>query len=144
MHEVSIAQSLIELIRRYVPAHCRLLRATVRIGPMHALEPEAMRLAWTIATTEVGWAGAKLDIESPPCRLRCAACGRCWAPGRVDEACTCGCTNVEIMGGDEFQLDSIEVDTPVVPDRQKRVTSNRTRLHNTETGARHEHQSSNC
>ncbi|MGC9259899.1 MAG: hydrogenase maturation nickel metallochaperone HypA [Phycisphaerae bacterium] len=143
MHEVSIAESLIALIRRYVPAHQRLLRATVRIGPMHGLEPEAMQLAWTIATSEIGWSGANLNIELPPWRLRCTACGRCWEPAKVDEACVCGCTNVEIMGGDEFQLDSIEVDTPTAPSRNKSATANLARLHGVENGACHEHQSSN-
>ncbi len=119
MHEVSIAQALIELIRRHLPAHHRLVRATVRIGPMHGVVSEAMQLAWSIVSAEAGWPGVTLVIHDEPWRLRCVACGRCWEPETVDEPCTCGCTRVEIMGGDEFQLDSIEVDAAIPHVNQK-------------------------
>jgi hydrogenase nickel insertion protein HypA len=112
MHEVSVAQALVELIRRYLPAHHRLIRATVRIGPMHGVVAEAMQLAWQVVSIDAGWPQSTLVVNDQPWRLRCVACGRCWEPATVDEPCQCGCTRVEIMGGDEFQLDSIEVDNP--------------------------------
>ena len=142
MHEVSIAESLIALIRRHLPAHQRLIRATVRIGPMHGVVPEAMEMAWNIASADAGWSGSRLRIVSPPWRLRCVACGRCWEPITVDEPCVCGGTHVDILGGDEFQLDSIDVDSTAMHRRKKTAKSGGGRQRTFKTGVDHEHQSS--
>lgn len=144
MHEVSIAESLIALIRRHMPTNGKLIRATVRIGPMHGVVSEAMGMAWNIASSEAGWPAAQLNIITPPWRLRCVSCGRCWAPATVDEHCVCGFTKADIMGGDEFQLDSIEVDCPVKHSKRRSTAGVRARGRTLKQGVNHEHQSSNC
>ena len=142
MHEVSIAESLIALVRQHLPAHQRLIRVTVRIGPMHGVEAQAMKLAWKIAGAAVGWDTSQLKVVTPPWRFRCVSCGRCWEPATVDEHCVCGGTQVDIMGGDEFQLESIEVDS-AAPHRKKTSTAHTQGEHKTfHSGVNHEHQSS--
>ena len=150
MHEISIAESLIALIRRHIPTHERLISATVRIGPMHGVVSEAMEMAWNIASANAGWAGSRLIVVTPPWRLRCVACGRCWEPATVDEHCVCGGLQVDVMGGDEFHLDSIEVDHITRHCKPKHPAGRRVRAHgrrgkkSLQTGVNHEHQSTNC
>ncbi len=142
MHELSIAESLVELIRRHLPAHRTLLHATVRIGPMHGIVPEAMRLAWKLASAQAGWPTARLIIDSPPWRLRCVSCGRCWEPTTVDEHCLCGSVDCEILGGDEFQLVSIDVREPSPSHRRKTAPTRHAGMTSSKAGVYHEHQSS--
>lgn len=143
MHEISIAKSVITLVRQHLPAHQRLIRATVRIGPMHGVEAEAMEMAWNAASAGVGWDTSRLKVVTPPWRFRCVSCGRCWEPATVDEHCVCGGVQVDIMGGDEFQLESIEVDgNPRHHERKTAVHSRGSRT--LKTGVDHEHQSTDC
>ena len=142
MHEVSIAESLIALIRRHLPAHQRLVQATVRIGPMHGIVPEAIEMAWNIASADAGWKGSRLIVMTPPWRLRCVVCGRCWEPVTVDEHCVCGAAHVEILGGDEFQLDSIDVHPAAKHRRRNTARHGRGRPRTFTRGVAHEHQSS--
>ena len=113
MHEVSIAESLADLIRRHLPPHQHLIGITVRIGPIHGVVPESLAMAWNVVSEKEGWSGSQLHVITPPWRLRCGACGRCWEPVTVDEHCTCGSPHADIMAGDEFVLESIDVESAV-------------------------------
>jgi hydrogenase nickel incorporation protein HypA/HybF len=116
MHEVSVAESLAALIRRHLQTHQHLVGATVRIGPMHGVVPEALQSAWSVVSAAEGWNDAQLHVVTPPWRLRCIACGRRWTPTTIDEPCECGSSHADIVGGDEFLLESIEVETePMCP-----------------------------
>ncbi len=109
MHEMSLAVDLMELVKRHVPPSACLMKVTVRIGPMHGVVAEALQWAWSAVSSETAWPQAKLDIETPPWRLRCPRCGRLWEPMTVDEHCTCGAVHARIEGGDEFALVSVDV-----------------------------------
>jgi hydrogenase nickel incorporation protein HypA/HybF len=56
--------------------------------------------------------GARLDQELIPARLRCAGCGSEWAIEVPVFMCPgCGAAaSVEIASGDEFEVESIEVE----------------------------------
>ena len=143
MHEISIAESVIALVRQHLPSHQRLIRATVRIGPMHGVEAQAMEMAWNVASAGVGWSTSQLKVVTPPWRFRCVSCGRCWEPATVDEHCVCGGTQVDIMGGDEFQLESIEVDCDTGQHQRKAAVHVRGSKP-FKTGVAREHQSTDC
>ena len=110
MHEFSIAESLVALVRRHLPMGALPRRVTVRIGPLHAISPEAMQWAWTAAAEQAGWKATQLDLDLLPWRLHCLSCGRSWPAELVDECCPCGAPDATLEGGDEMLLMSIEYD----------------------------------
>ena len=110
MHELSVADALVELVRRRLPAGALLRRITVRIGPLHAIAPEAMQWAWKSAAEKAGWSGAQLELDLPPWRLRCLSCGRRWQSALVDELCVCGAIGAVLEDGAEMLLLSFEYD----------------------------------
>ena len=110
MHEMSIAQSIWELARKRVPAGAMLRRVHVRAGPLRALDPESMQWAWDALSAEAGASEVRLDLATPPWTMRCADCNRQWESSELADRCACGSHRVEIIGGDELQLTSIEVD----------------------------------
>lgn len=110
MHEFSIAQALIGLTREHVPDLARVRSVRVRVGPMQAIEPEAMRFAWEASTEGTGYEGAKLLLEFVPWALHCRACDRRWEGPDWPQLCTCGSGDVDPAGSDELTLLSIEVD----------------------------------
>lgn len=110
MHELSIAHALIGLAREHVPDGARVRGLRVRVGPLQAISPQAMRFAWSAATEGTLFQGAELSFEHLPWILNCLACGRRWRSESWSEPCPCGSADVDPTGGDELTLLSIDVD----------------------------------
>jgi hydrogenase nickel incorporation protein HypA/HybF len=110
MHELSIARSLVGLVLENVPTDTSVRRVRVRIGPLQAVDADAMRLAWRAATEGTRLEGAKLSLTYVPWVLCCRECGRGWSSESWSDPCTCGSCRVDPVGGDELILESIDVD----------------------------------
>jgi hydrogenase nickel incorporation protein HypA/HybF len=112
MHELSIAESLAELVRRHTPQGMRVRSLTVRIGPMQGIEPESLEFGWKAVTDGTDLAGAQLVMELLRWELSCPDCGRRWESDDLYVACVCGCATPRPQGGDELDLMSIEAEDP--------------------------------
>lgn len=118
MHELSLTQALLEQVRAVAREHGspRVERVRVRIGEYAGVEAEALRFAFETLRDDYGCAGAVLDIERVPARLRCPACGTEGAArdgdGVPDLRCgRCG-GMAELALGRELELSAIDVEEP--------------------------------
>jgi hydrogenase nickel incorporation protein HypA/HybF len=112
MHEVSIAQSIIEIAEasaRRVNSRCVQV-IKIRLGEFTTVVREALEFAFEAARQETVAKDARLEIETVPMVLRCASCGPVTDPAR--ELCLvcpqCGLP-LEVISGEELQVDYIEV-----------------------------------
>ncbi|MGA3065527.1 MAG: hydrogenase maturation nickel metallochaperone HypA [Tepidisphaeraceae bacterium] len=108
MHELSIAEAILDLARRSVPRGATLRSVRIVAGPMRAIDPDCMQIAWQ----GLGQANIALNLSILPWQMQCAACGLQWEQTDLPQQCPCGSTHVRPLGGDELQLLSIEVDDP--------------------------------
>ncbi|MGD0462234.1 MAG: hydrogenase maturation nickel metallochaperone HypA [Tepidisphaeraceae bacterium] len=106
MHELSIAEAILDLARRHVPHGGTLRSVHMTAGPMRSIDPQCMQLAWQ----GIGQCDVALRLNVLPWRMQCADCGRRWEQPELAERCACGSPQVHPIGGDELQLVSIEVD----------------------------------
>jgi hydrogenase nickel incorporation protein HypA/HybF len=120
MHELSIAQGIVDIIGQYVPraqqATVRLVR--VRVGDLAGVVPDSLAFCFTAVTAGTPMADALLEIEHVPYTIRCTACGSesTTEPGLA--LCPlCGSTETRIIAGTELQVMTIDVDdqTPEQP-----------------------------
>ena len=109
MHELSIAKALLDLLDGYVQSGSKLQKAVVHAGPLKAIEPASMDLAWTAATMGTGYEGAELELTNLPWSLRCSRCEHEWHTENHDVPCPACGGGGRIVGGDEIKLMSIEV-----------------------------------
>lgn len=110
MHELSIARALLGRVELHATADQTVLSVRVRIGPMKAVEPQSLLLAWRAATDGTRFDGTRLDFELLPWRMHCPVCGRTWEGGDWCEPCGCGCQQVQVDGSDDLVLLSITCD----------------------------------
>lgn len=109
MHELALAQSMLELVLRHTPADATLTRVRMRAGPMRMIDRQTMQIAWHAVVDGGPSEGVELDLTIEPWRLRCRSCGREWESEELDSACSCGGV-ASPLDSNTLQLTSIEVE----------------------------------
>ena len=113
MHELSIAQRVVELVADEVRAAgaVRAIGVTLRIGALSCVHEDALRFSFDLVGEGTPAAGAELRIVAVPVTIWCAACGHEVAlPGIQKFACPdCGTPSGDIRAGRELDLESIEL-----------------------------------
>ncbi len=110
MHELSIADSLMEQVRRHTPGGKRLQTVRLRIGAKQGIDPESLKMAWEVTVARTALAGAKLEVEYLPWQLTCPQCQRKWESPEVFVECQCGCATPLAEGSGELTLLSLDVE----------------------------------
>jgi len=113
MHELSITQSLLEIALRHAEQSGarRIARLNLVIGELTSIEDDSVQFYWDIISQDTIAEGAELHFERVPGLLRCMSCGHTFPLDGLDYVCpACGERQVVAIGGDDFRLDSIEVE----------------------------------
>ncbi len=115
MHELSLAQGLVEQVERVAENEGagRVVRIVIRIGKYSGVERDAFEFAFPCAAENTLAQDVELIIEELPATVVCCSCKAISHPEIANLACTrCGSTKVEITGGHEFLIQSIELELP--------------------------------
>ncbi|MEI6970185.1 MAG: hydrogenase maturation nickel metallochaperone HypA [bacterium] len=120
MHELSIAQALIEQVEGRLagkPA-ASVCSVTIRIGDLSGVSPDALEAAFQVASDGTRLAAAKLVIERVPALGTCQGCRRETSLEFPFHVCGhCGSTDVLILRGREMDLVSFDIEeTTPMPD----------------------------
>jgi len=113
MHELAITQSLLEIALRHAEQADarRITQLNLVIGQLSSIVDESVQFYWDMISEGTIAEGAELHFERVPGRLRCLACGHTFPlDGREYTCPACSETRVIAVGGDDFRLESIEID----------------------------------
>ena len=110
MHEVAIAQSLIDLVVEHIPKGRTVLSVQVKIGPLRGIVEDALRQGWQVLVQDTPLSDAELELQMLQWVLKCPECGKEYESKELMVLCACGCATLHPVGGDELDLMSIEVD----------------------------------
>ena len=114
MHELSIAQSIVDSAREHATAQgaARVLRVGVRIGDISGVNADALEFCFGMTVKDTQLEGATLDVERIPVRYRCDTCAAEFpAPADFAAACPqCAGTRARMVAGDELALSYLEVE----------------------------------
>lgn len=82
MHEMSLVQSLLDIVRQEIRAHelTTLKAVKVTCGRLSGAVPDALHMAFTALTRDTDLDGARLDLELVPVKLQCGECGENFSP----------------------------------------------------------------
>ncbi|MBN2126113.1 MAG: hydrogenase maturation nickel metallochaperone HypA [Deltaproteobacteria bacterium] len=113
MHEMSIAHSLIEIIRDEMGKNnAKILRSVhLKIGEMSSIVPEALSFCFEVMTADTELEGAMLVMDKVPLKGFCPLCDKEFGVAEYDFTCpSCGCTDTRMIAGQDLSLVEIEVD----------------------------------
>ena len=114
MHELGIAQRIVEVMTEMVTRHgaTRCLAARLLVGELTAVEPETLKFAFEVVSRETSAAGCLLEIVPVPLRLRCKQCSAETGGPLFEPCAACGTLGFEVLEGRELRLDTVDVDAP--------------------------------
>ncbi len=113
MHEMSIAQSLIDVLREEMLKHnAKSLRSVrLNIGQMTAIVPDALSFCFQVITDGTEFEGAKLVMDIIPLMGYCNACEKEFEIKDYAFVCpSCGSTKINTIGGRDLSIVEMEVD----------------------------------
>jgi hydrogenase nickel incorporation protein HypA/HybF len=119
MHELSLATGIVDTVLRHADGR-RVTSVEMRIGTLRQVVPESLDFYFGICSRDTLCEGATLEQEIIQARLRCRSCGDHWELSEPDFRChSCTSTDVEVVAGTEFEVDSIEVTEETANDQEE-------------------------
>ena len=108
MHELGLCSSIVDAVAQRAGTR-PVAAVTVRVGRLHHVHPEAFEQSFAVAAMGTVAEEAAPLLVLLPVRARCSGCGLEWEGDEPPAACPgCGAVDMELTGGDELLLESIE------------------------------------
>lgn len=109
MHEIGLAEAILEAVEKRAEGR-PVRRAKVRAGALLRVVEPSMDQAFQLVTEGTLAEGAAIELVVTPARLACRECGHGGTTLDALAVCpSCGAGDVEVTGGDELVLESIEI-----------------------------------
>ena len=112
MHEMSIAQSLLDIIREEMAKHdARVLKSVrLHIGQMSAIVPDSLSFCFEVMTSGTELEGAKLIMEIIPLRGVCKECHQEFEIRDYAFKCPhCDSREINTISGQDLSIVEMEV-----------------------------------
>ncbi len=113
MHELSFVESILKITLEYAEKAQarRVLALNLIIGQMSSIVDDSVQFYWDILSKDTIAEGAKLRFQRIPAVYRCWDCGYEYQLDGEHLACPqCGSVRVQLIVGNEFRLDSIDIE----------------------------------
>jgi hydrogenase nickel incorporation protein HypA/HybF len=112
MHELGLCASIVDAIEQRAGDR-PVARVRIRVGRLHHVHPEAFDQSFAVAAQGSVAEDAAAELVLLPVSVRCTSCGAVTEADELPLACVeCSSVDLEIAGGDELILESIEYRAP--------------------------------
>ena len=110
MHELSLSSAIVNTAVKHAGGR-RVTAVQMRIGGLRQVVPETLDFYFGLVARGTACEGARLEQELIPAQLGCCDCAAEWEIDLPMFRCpTCGGAEVEVVSGDEFEVESIDVE----------------------------------
>jgi hydrogenase nickel incorporation protein HypA/HybF len=112
MHELSLSSAIVNTVAKHADGR-RVTAVDLRVGRLRQVIPDTLEFYFEFVARDTVCEGATLNQEVIDARLRCAPCEYEWEIEIPAFRCPrCGGSDVSIAAGNEFEVESIEVENP--------------------------------
>ena len=110
MHELSLSSAIVNTVAKHAGGR-KVTVVSLRVGKLRQVIPDTLEFYFEFVARGSVCEGARLELQGVDARLRCRPCDREWEIEIPAFRCpTCGGSDVEIASGEEFEVESIEVE----------------------------------
>jgi len=113
MHELSIAQNIVEIIQQRIPEleWKQVTAVRVKIGTVAGIVPDSLKFSFQAITAESALCNAQLITEHIPFRVHCCSCNTTSVNEDGFAMCgKCESTDIKVLSGTEMHVVEIELE----------------------------------
>lgn len=114
MHELPVTESIVRIAVEEAERHKakKINEIRIKVGELSGLVPECIQYYFDIISSGTITEGAQLKIYKIPITMKCSSCGFVGeTKDFTDNKCPgCMSTQMKMVGGNEFYIDSLEVE----------------------------------
>ena len=113
MHELPVTENILEIALRHAEQAnaARISDIYIVIGRLSSIIDDSIQFYWDIVSKDTIAEGAMLHFKRIEPELECQECGRKYSPEGLMMPCpNCGSARVKVVTGNEFFLESIQVE----------------------------------
>ena len=113
MHELSLAQNIIDIVRDEMDKHHATTLNTLRlaVGKMSGVVPDSLSFCLELITQGTDLQGATIAIDVIPLCCRCETCHKEFETPQFTARCPlCGSRKIDMISGRELSIVELEVD----------------------------------
>lgn len=108
MHELSLCAAIASIAEEHADGQ-PIDEVRVDIGKLRQVVPATLVYCWDVFVSGTALEGSSLCVNHVPARFDCRACGRTTEIDFPVFRCECGSTDVELTGGEELLVTSLEL-----------------------------------
>ncbi len=113
MHELSVATAVLNTALKHADQR-PVSVVSLRVGRLRQVVPDSLSFYFEIVARDTPCEHAKLELTEIELRLGCSECQHGWSPEIPAFRCPeCGSADVEVLSGEELEVDYIEVEDKV-------------------------------
>jgi hydrogenase nickel incorporation protein HypA/HybF len=110
VHELSLSSAIVATVEKHAAGR-RVSVVALRVGRLRQVVPDTLEFYFEFVARGSVCEGARLEQEVVDIRLRCNPCGSEWEIEVPAFRCpTCSGSDVMVTAGNEFHVESIEVE----------------------------------
>jgi hydrogenase nickel incorporation protein HypA/HybF len=113
MHELAVTQSMFDLVMKEFKKvnATKVGRINIVVGEMTGIVGDSVQFYFNFLSEGTPAEGALVSVKKKPPKARCRKCGKSFKLENFNWTCSkCQGDELEITGGNELYLESIEVD----------------------------------
>ena len=113
MHELSVTQGILDIAleKAKETQATRITGINLVVGEMSSIIDDCVQFYFDFLSRDSIASGAILSFTRIPMQVRCRSCGLTFSPDKLPWNCPqCDQWDAEIVAGQEFYIDSIEVE----------------------------------
>ncbi len=111
MHELSIAQEIINIVKTSVPDNSKVKSVKLRVGKLSGVLVDSLKFCFETIIAQTELDGASLDIEEIPITINCLECNqKSTIDNPIFQCPNCQSFNVELIAGKELTITEIEIE----------------------------------
>jgi hydrogenase nickel incorporation protein HypA/HybF len=110
VHELSLSGAIVDTVVKHADGR-RVAVVNLTVGALRQVVPDSLEFYFEIVARDTVCEGARLEQTLVPARARCPECDHEWELEMLLFRCPrCGDAPAAIVGGNEFEVESIEVE----------------------------------
>jgi len=110
MHELAIAQNIIDTVNELKKEYSNIKKVTVVCGKLQQIVPDSLIFYLDIIKKERGFENTEFIIKENKLKIKCKNCNKISMLDEITFICpACNSNEIEILNGNELYIEKIEI-----------------------------------